>query len=801
MKDDGRASKDVKYVGAAVRGVGLERFLTGSGHYIDDLKLPGMAYLHFLRTPYAHAKIRSINYSSALEYPGVLGVWTGKDIAPDVRPVRPVLDSEAYRGTEWPALAKEKVRYVGEAVAAIVAESRYLAEDAAEMILVDYAALPPLHDVSTSLNCNGVCLHEELKNNIFFEYRFETGNFQEAFRQAELRIALEFKHPRCAASAIENRGVVAQYQPYRQLLTIWSSTQIPDLLRDVVGESLQFPTHRIRVIAPDVGGGFGVKMHVYPEELITAFLARKLGRPVKWIEDRRENLLASTHARDHKMEAEIAARRDGTILGIQVRDLSDVGAYLAFPITCALETLTFANGVPGPYKVESISFHGMAIGTNKCPVGAYRGVGFVLGPLVMEGLIDALARALRKDPADVRRTNLIGAVRESYRAPSGIVYDGGDYRKAFEEALELSSYHEWRKEQTKLRAEGRYLGIGLAAFIEPTGMGQRAFKHRGMAEVPGFDSATVRMDSDGTVRAYISTPSQGQGQETTFAQILADEIGVKIDDVIISLGDTETCPFGTGTFASRSLVSGGSALVLAARELRQRLLCAAGHLLRIPPVALEIRQGKVWAKERLDSVLSVEDLTRAVHSPSYNAAGDALNLVVTRSFSVGGAAVSYGTHVAVVEVDPETGLVYLREYAVVEDCGNVINPAVVDGQIRGGIAQGIGTAIYEELRYDDNGQLLTASFMDYLIPGSLDVPAIQIEHLTTPSPLTPTGSKGVGESGTIASPAALASAISDALSPFDVCFTQLPIRPAGIVEMLQGRYPSPTYSGVAVGEK
>ncbi len=801
MTENERAAKDMNYVGAPIRAVGLKRFLTGSGGYIDDLKLPGMVYLHLLRTPYAHAKIRSINSSPALEYPGVLGVWTGPDIASDLRPIRPVLDSQNYQGTEWPALAGQKVRYVGEAVAAIVAESRYLAEDAADMILVDYAPLPPLYDVSASLNGNGVCLHDEIKNNIFFEYRFETDNFQEAFQQAELRVALEFKHPRCAGSAIENRGVVAQYEANRRFLTIWSSTQVPDLLRGVLGECLQFPTNRIRVIVPDVGGGFGVKMHVYPEELITALLAWKLGRPVKWIEDRRENLLASTHARDHETEAEIAARRDGTILAVRVRDLSDVGAYSAFPITCALETLTFANSVPGPYRVENMSFHGMAIGTNKCPVGAYRGVGFVLGPLVMEGLIDALARALRMDPADVRRRNLIGAVSDSYEAPTGIVYDSGEYRKAFEQALELVGYRKWREKQTELRVEGRYLGIGISSFIEPTGMGQRVFKHRGMAEVPGFDSATVRMDPAGTVRAYISTPSQGQGQETTFAQILADEIGVKSENVIIYLGDTETCPFGTGTFASRSLVSGGSALVLAARELRKKLLCGAGQLFGASPADLEIRQGKVWVKERLDSVLSLEELTRAIHSKLFDPANDSANLIASRSFSVGGAAVSYGTHVAVVEVDHETGLVYLRQYTVVEDCGNMINPAVVDGQIRGGIAQGLGTAIFEEVRYDGNGQLLTASLMDYLMPGPLEMPVIQIEHLTNPSPLTPTGGKGVGESGTIASPAAIACAISDALSPFGATFTRLPIHPATIVELLQGKCASPVQNGVAVGGK
>lgn len=774
------------HVGKHIKRFDLSRYLTGKALYIDDIKLPGMVHAHFVRSVHAHARIERVDYSEALRLPGVLGAWTYNEVGPRVKGIKPFLDSENYRVIEWPHLASGKVRYVGECVAVIVATDRYCAEDAAELVQVDYLPLAPLSNAETSINNSGDCLHEELKDNILFELKLGAGDVDKAFQEADLRVERDFKHSRCTGLAIENRGVVAQYDPTRRFLTVWSSTQVPDFLRSVLAECLEHPENRIRVIAPDVGGGFGVKMHIFPEELVLSFLAQELGKPVKWIEDRRENLMASTHAREHTVHAEIAARKDGTILAIRAEDLSDIGAYSVFPSTGTLETLTFASILTGPYKLENFSFHGKAVATTKAPTGAYRGVGFVLVPLVMEVLLDLVARSLDMDPAEVRRRNYLGPVKMPCQAPTGIVYDSGNYPEVLERVLALGDYQGWRKKQSELRAQGRFIGIGLSSFIEPTGMGRRVFRRRGMAEVPGFDSARIKVDPSGTVRAFLSTPSQGQGQETTFAQILADEMGVSLEDISISLGDTDSCPIGCGTFSSRSIVSAGSALALAARDIRQKLLSAAGHMLQVSPDELRMEDSEISVKHGGGKRLSLGELTRAIYSPLKEFPNDgSIDFEVTRSFSVAGAAISYGTHMAIVEVDPETGVATLLRYFVVEDCGKIINPAIVDGQVRGGVAQGIGTALYEHLQYDAQGQILTASLMDYMAPGPTEVPTIEIEHLEIPSPLTPMGGKGVGESGTIASPAAIANAISDALAPFQVSFSCLPVTPQEIVAAVQ----------------
>jgi carbon-monoxide dehydrogenase large subunit len=623
-------------------------------------------------------------------------------------------------------------------------------------------------------------------DNILFECEVAGGDVEKAFEAAEVKIARAFKHPRCTGLAIENRGVVAQYDATRKVLTVWSSTQVPDVLRKALAEYLDHPEHKLRVIAPDVGGGFGVKMHVFPEELVVAHLARELGRPVKWIEDRRENLLASTHARDHLLHAEIAARKDGTVLGLKVQDLCDVGAYSAYPITAALEPLTCASGVPGPYKIENYYFKSTAVATNKCPIGAYRGVGFALAPLITETLMDSVARAIGIDAAEIRRRNFIPPEAFPYTASSGTTYDSGNFRLTLDRALDLAGYTELRESQEQLRKQNRYVGIGLSSFIEPTGMGRRVYGGRGMAHVPAFDSAAIKLDPSGTVRAYLSTPSQGQGMETCFAQMLSDELGIGLGNISITLGDTEACPSGNGTFASRSIVSAGSALVLAARAVRAKLLAVGSERLKVHPEELAIEQDRIFITSHRERGCSIQEVVRALYSSSGEMPqGMEPGLEVSQSFSLAGAAISAGTHVAVVEVDIETGFVTISRYVAVEDCGKVINPAIVEGQIEGGIAQGIGTALYENLVYDDQGQLLTGTLMDYLVPGSMEVPRVEIAHTETLSPLTPGGSKGVVESGIIDSPAAISNAVTDALAPFGLSFTKLPITPEDIVAARQ----------------
>ncbi len=773
-------------VGTRLPKRGNARLLRGQGSYLDDLRLPGALVAHFLRSPHAHARLRKITAAAARKMPGVAGVWTAAELGARIRPLRAALNSPDYRETAMPVLATGKVRFVGEPVAVVLASDRYRAEDAAEAIRVEYEPLTPQPEVNRALADRDHRVDEELDDIIRFECVAAGGDIERAFREADLRVARTFDHPRSTGLAIENRGVLAQYDPGRDILTVWSSTQIPDILRKGLSECLSHPEHKLRVVAPDVGGGFGVKMHVFPEELVVAHLARELERPVKWIEDRVENLLASIHARDHVLEAEIAARRDGTILGLRVRDFCDSGAYSAYPITVALEPLTCASSLPGPYRIENYDFRSVAVATNKCPIGAYRGVGFALCPVVTETLMDLVARELGMDPAEIRRRNFIPPDAFPYVSSAGTTYDSGNFPATLERALEAVKYGAFREEQQQARARGRYLGLGFSSFIEPTGMGRRVYGKRGMKQVPSFDSATVKVDPSGTVRAYLSTPSQGQGMETSFAQMLADEMGVDLSSVTVFLGDTEVCPAGNGTFASRSIVSAGSALLLAARSVRSKLLALAAPLLGAAPEDLQVAAGRVFAARRPERGCSVAELVQALYSPTEDLPeGMAMGLEVTQSFSLGGAAVSAGTHVATVEVDAETGLVRVLRYVAAEDCGRVVNPALVDGQIRGGVAQGIGAALYENLAYDEQAQCLTASLMDYLVPGATEVPPIEIVHLETLTPLTPGGSKGVGESGLIASPAAIGNAIADALEPFGVSFTRFPITPPDIVAALR----------------
>lgn len=775
-----------KLVGARLPKLENDRFVRGRGAYLADLRLPGTLVAHFLRSPHAHARIERIDSARALKMPGVEGVWTARVLGDRIRPLRAALNSPSYRETAMPAIASGKVRFVGEPVAVVLASDRYCAEDAADSIAVEYAPLVPLVDLKVALGDREHRVHEELKDNILFECDAEGGDIERAFRDADVRIARTFQHPRSTGLPIENRGVLAQYDAARETLTVWSSTQVPDILRKALAECLAHPEHKLRVVAPDVGGGFGVKMHVFPEELVVAHLARELGRPVKWIEDRAENLLGSIHARDHILETEIAASRDGTILGLRVRDYCDAGAYSAYPITAALEPLTCASALPGPYRIESYDFRSVAVATNKCPIGAYRGVGFALCPVVTESLMDLVARELKMDPAEIRRRNFIPPEAFPYTSSAGTVYDSGDFGRAFERALEAADYTAFRESQSQRRAEGRYVGIGLSSFVEPTGMGRRVYGKRGMKQVPAFDSATLKVDPSGTVRAYLSTPSQGQGMETSFAQMLADELGVEMASVAVFLGDTEVCPAGNGTFASRSMVSAGSALLLAARKVRSKLLALGAHRFKVLAEDLKISGGRIYLAREPERGCSIPELVHALYSPTDGIPeGLSPGLEVTESFSLGGAAISAGTHVVTVEVDVETGFVRILRYVAAEDCGRVVNPAMVDGQIRGGVAQGVGAALYERIAYDEQGQCLTASLMDYLVPGSTEVPAIEIEHLETLSPLTPGGSKGVGESGLIASPAAIGNAIADALAPFGVSLTRLPFTPPDIVAALR----------------
>jgi aerobic carbon-monoxide dehydrogenase large subunit len=621
-------------------------------------------------------------------------------------------------------------------------------------------------------------------DNVIFHTRFENGDVAQALASAEIRLAETFRHARCSSSPMEPRGVMASVDPVDGTLTVWASTQSPHLMRSGLAEALGLPDSRIRILCPAVGGGFGPKMHLYPEDIVVAELARRLRRPVRWLEDRRENLLASAQARDHVNHVEIGARKDGTLLAIKSTLICDSGAYSVYPVTASLEPLTAAGILPGPYKLAALAYDAYAIATNKCPAGAYRGVGMALGTFVRERLVDMVARRAGLDPADVRRRNFVEAHELPFTTASGLVVDSGDPRRSHERALEGADYATIRA--TPRAANGTYRGIGVAAYTEFTGMGSGTFRRRGMKQVSGHDAATVRVEPTGEVRGFVSAASQGQGHATTLAQVLADELGVPLEAVSIVEGDTERCPHGSGSFASRSMVVSGGALVLAARRVREKIGAIAAHMLEAAREDLAVDAGVIAVRGAPGRAVTVAQVANLAYHPAAGTLPPGVDpaLEATQYYDPPPATFSNGTHVAVVEVDPETGQVAILRHVVVEDCGRIVNPMIVDGQTHGAVAQGIGNALYEDLAYDGGGQPLTTTFMDYLIPGTLEVPPVEVIHVETPPAVSVTGFKGMAEGGTIGSTAAVANAIADALAPLGLEVRELPVTPDRLYRLL-----------------
>ncbi|MFA7438067.1 xanthine dehydrogenase family protein molybdopterin-binding subunit [Castellaniella sp.] len=742
--------------------------IQGQGRFIDDLDLPGLVHVVFARSPHARARIRSIDASAALALPGVLRVLTAADLQGRVRPIRALLDPDGayqYRPSDWHPLPPDEARYVGETVAAVVAVDRYVAEDAVERLDIDYEPLRPVARLEAALAADGPRVHENLPDNVLFHVRHGAPADDPCFSDPNLIcVSGRFEHPRVAGLAMENNGVVADYDPASGELTVWSSTQIPHLIRDGLSHCLDMPAARLRVIAPQVGGAFGIKMQLYPEEILVAFLARELGCPVKWIQDRMENLMAATQARDAVVEAVLVAHPDGRLAGLRAQAWCDVGAYSCFPLTCALDAHTIGAGLPGPYRLPLLSYEAMAVATNKVPHGAYRGVGVPIGPLVTEGLLDQLAAQLGMDPLELRRKNLITPDQFPFQSASGGRYDSGDYPALLDLALRHAGYAQWREQQRQAALEGRRLGIGLACFVETTGMNRNTYRNRGMVHSPGFDSAILRVDPGGTLEVAVSTPSQGQTQATAFSYLLQDALGVSPDRIHVTLGDTARTPYGTGTYASRGMVSGGGAVLSAARKLQDRLVQVAALYWGVPDDTLHYQNGTVRRLDGSGPALGFADLARIAHTPALMIPkGGEPGLEVHSFYDPPVAPVSFSVHLVLAEVDPALGKVALLRYVVGEDCGPMVNQDAVEGQVRGGVAQGIGTALLEEISYDPDGQLLTATLADYLIPSSCDIPAIEIVHQSTPSPFTEGGLKGVGESGIIGAPAAVLAAVRDAL--------------------------------------
>lgn len=761
--------------------------LRGAGRYLDDLPQPGALHVAFVRSPHAHARLTALDLETARAMPGVVAVLAGDDLAGAMAPIEARMDPEGdyeYRSTQWHPMAVERVRYVGEIVALVVARDRYLAEDAVDAVLVEYEPLPVAVDAETSAAPDAPLLHDGHPDNVLFRIHRVSG--EDLFDQAPVRVAMRHRHPRVSGLSMENCGVLADYQAADATLKIWSSTQVPHLIRDGLSRCLNLPANRIRVMAPDVGGAFGIKMQLFPEEVLLAHLAMRLARPVKWVQDRSEHLLASFHARDVSVHAEIAADHDGTLLGIRATVHCDVGAYSSFPLSCSLEPQTIGSALAGPYNWRAYDYRAYAVATNKYPQGAYRGVGFPLGPLVLETLIDRLARRLDMDPVALRHQNLVRPEAFPFQSISGALYDSGDYPALLDLALARAGYHEWRSHQRAPRSDGRRLGVGVACFIEPTGMNRKVYRGRGMLDVPAFESALIKVSADGYVEAAVSTPTQGQSQFTTFRLLLARRLGLTDERIHVTLGDTAVTPFGAGTFGSRSVVASGGALLVAARRLVEKLERLAALHWGVDREAVEYADGEVRQCDGAGRRVSFTELAALAYSPLPEFPADfEPGLTVHVSYDPPGVAISAAVHLALVSLDPRTGQVDIERYVVAEDCGPIINQMAVEGQIRGGVVQGLGTALYEELRYDQDGQHLSTTLADYLVPGSVEMPDIEIVHMETPSPFTEGGHKGVGESGTIGAPATVASAIADAVGVEPEAL-ELPLTPERVLSLIQG---------------
>ncbi len=751
--------------------------LRGRARFIDDLKPDGHLHVAFLRSPLASARIDRVDAAAARRAPGVVAVFRGDDLQSSCDPMRVHLTTPGAIAPDRPIIAVGRVRFVGEILAAVVAGSRYEAEDAVELIEAELDPLPAVITFEDAMSEGAQLVHESVPENRYFSGHRSMGDVQKAFDGADVVVEGEVVHPRVSAAPMEGRGVVASPDGSGGVVA-WSSTQAPHLVADAIAESLRLDESKVRVVVPDVGGGFGLKAHVYVEEILLSWMALQLKQTVKWVEDRSEHLQAANHARDQTVRFSAAVRKDGRVLGLRATVLSSIGAYGIRPHGPLLDPMTCAGLIPGPYDIRDYEYDSYAIATNKCPEGPYRGVGMVTAVLTHERLMDLIAARLGIDPADVRRRNLVTPAQMPYTAATGHPYESGDYPAALEAALIAFDYRRTRAAQTRARASGRLVGIGLSSYVEFTGAGSSTFKGRGMAGIPGTDTARVWVGDDGRIRVQTSCPAIGQGVQTTFAQVAADGVGVDAENVVVEQTDTAKVGRGTGSFMSRSSVTAATCTHRASKQLRAEILEAASWRLDQPVERLAIGGAAILVDGEPTGVTLAQ---LAAADPSENG-GHRLDVSVT--YDPVQAAHPYATHACLVEVDPGSGSVTILRYVVADDCGTMINPLIVDGQVAGGVAQGVGAALLEEISYGSDGQLLSGSFMDYLIPTAGEVPTVKVLHLVTPSTVHELGTKGIGEGGTIGSTAAVANAIADALSVPD---GTLPFTPDRILSLIRAK--------------
>lgn len=750
------------WVGASIRRKEDPRLLRGLGAYTDDVRLPGMLHLAALRSPHAHARIVSLDPAPALAMRGVVDVLTARHIEGLVRPFRLVHSIPDQKMHSYEVLPADTVRYAGQVVAAVAAEDRYRAEDALDAIRVAYDPLPPLLDVEEALRPEAPRLYEGWGDNRMLELPVGPADADRAFAAADLVLEETFRTPRQAAVPLEGRAIVAAYDPRTARLTVWYSTQAPNPFRTMLAEMLGLEEHQIRVVTRDVGGAFGVKLHYYPEEVLACHLAVRRARPVKFVEDRREHFLSTVHARQETIRVAAGFRRDGSLCALRSHVLSDQGAHLH--TKGASPAFLTARIMPGPYRVQAYRSTVTGIATTKVPSGAYRGFGQPEAVFAMERTIDLAARRLGLDANDVRQKNFIRPEEFPYRAASNLLYDSGNYPEALERVLKSEAYGRMVAERDRRRARGRTAGVGLAFYLEYTGMGPSKILSSVGINQGGYETGVVRIDPAGKVTATTGIINSGQGHETILAQICADALGVTPDDVTVLQGDTDLCPYSNyGTAASRGAVMGGGSMLLAARAMREKLVAIAAHTLETAPDDIVLEGGAAAVRGVPGRRLTLKALAGIAYQAGRLPEGMEPGLEVKRVYDPPTWSFSYGVHVAGVDVDVETGAVEILQYHILHDCGATINPMVVDGQLVGGLAQGLGGALMEELVYGEDGQLLTGSFMDYLIPTAAEMPPVSLEHMETRSPFTPGGMKGMAEGSLCAAPACVGNAVADAL--------------------------------------
>jgi len=794
------------YVGQRVKRTEDPRLIKGLAHYVDDISLPGTLHVAFVRSYFAHAKINGIDTSAAESAPGVVAVYTGKEVADKIGPVPCAGALPDLKVPDHRVLATNKVYFLGHPVAVVVATDRYTARDAADLIIVDYEELPVVTDVEQAA-AGGPVIHDAFSDNIAYRLTSGEGDIDAAFSAADRTVKQRILHKRLAPIAMEPRGVLARYFPGEEELTLWSSTQIPHLMRTQVALMIGMPENKLRVITPEVGGGFGSKLNVYAEEALLGWISMQLGKPVKWIETRRENIQATIHGRGQVGDIEVAFKNDGTLTGLRYSVFADLGAYHQL-LTPAIPTLTGLM-LSGAYKIPAIQMNITACFTNKMATDAYRGAGRPEATYVVERALDLVAAELGMDAAEVRRKNFPAPTEFPFHTATGLDYDSGDYEAALNKAQQIAGYADLREKQRKARDEGRLIGIGISTYVEICALGPSQAMPAG-----GWESATVRIEPTGKVTILTGASPHGQGQETSFAQIAADELGVHINDITVIHGDTGVVQYGIGTFGSRATAVGGTAVFVAIQKLKEKAHKIATHILKADASRVAFEGGKFSRQAAAASAagssepvvpvgqapagalpdpdtegkssLTLQEIALEAHIAKNLPPDTEPGLSATYFFEPKNFTFPFGTHIAVVEVDRETGDIDFLRYIAVDDCGRVINPMLVDGQVHGGIVQSIGQAMYEEVVYDEQGQLITGTLMDYAVPRASHIPDFELDRTETPSPVNPLGVKGVGEAGTIGATPAIVGAIVDALAPFGVRHLDMPIKPENVWRIING---------------